>query len=745
MNSCLKISKACLSALIIGIFSALLCLIDSVQLLEQNHGLAWLYKLRGATTAPQELLIVTIDRESVASLHLSENPETWPRTYYAQLLDIINKKNPSLIAFNILFLEPRDPIIDNLLAKSIKSGKNVLLSNYLKHSDLPSANIKTISTEHLIEPLYALDQAALGAAPFILPKTFSTLKQFWSYKKSGGEITTFPVTVFQCYALKQAYPQIVSLLQLIDPTFAKNLPTSFTQLVTDYKAAVIAQKIQNTLTTKITSPDHLEKLLDTAAVSPDKARLIRSWFSFASHDTDHFYFNHYGDAKAIKTTSAHQAMSNLSFDPQLFDNKIVLIGFSENIEPEKNTGFYTDLSMSADDNNETISATEVAATAIANLIDNSWLKPLPPAQQLGLVLAWGLLLHIVFKNLKFRKAVIVCALLTVFYIAYVYYQFTYNYSWLPLVIPVAVQAPLQLALSGLLHYLSNKNQLNLFSNFVPKTVVQQANEKQGKLTIKDLNQLKYGVCMATDVGQYTTLSETLKATPLFGLINEYYDRVFKFVHNSNGIVSDVVGDSMVALWAHETPQLQDRINACNAALAIKLNVTEFNQLQSEKLPTRIGLNYGEMHIGIVGDKGHSEYRAVGDTVNTTNRIEGLNKTLGTDILASAAVVDGLSEFATREIGVFLLKGKKIPVTVFELLAKQEDLPANMSGLMAAFSHAVGLFQKREWQLALDAFLKIQDNFPNDGPSHFYVNYLTHKRGYLEKNTDQADITYIPIN
>ncbi|MGZ8947609.1 MAG: adenylate/guanylate cyclase domain-containing protein, partial [Methylococcaceae bacterium] len=140
----------------------------------------------------------------------------------------------------------------------------------------------------------------------------------------------------------------------------------------------------------------------------------------------------------------------------------------------------------------------------------------------------------------------------------------------------------------------------------------------------------------------------------------------------------------------------------------------------------MGLHFGEMRLGNVGAADHYEYRAIGDTVNTATRIEGLNKKLGTHILVSGNVIDALPDFFTREMGVFILPGKTLPITIFELtdlLSRAETRQAQLAQLFAA---ALRLFQHHQWPEALQAFNDIARHYPNDGPTRFYINYLQNR-------------------
>ncbi|NOT84824.1 MAG: adenylate/guanylate cyclase domain-containing protein [Methylococcaceae bacterium] len=739
-NACLKTVKALLSALLIGLLGALFSLTGAGLNIEEEVGLATLFRLRGALKSPNNVLIVSIDKASAEILHLPEDPEKWPRNYYAQLLENINRQNPALIAFNIYFGESRDKKNDTLLAQQIAQHKNVILSSRLKQVTLPAtASLKGVSYERVLNPIAILDTAALDVAPFPIPKNASTVKQFWTYKRSAGDIATFPVSVYQTYIFKIAYAEILQLLNKTDAALYAKFSTNLEPLSKNSKATDLSQEIQAAITKNPAFLTQLKQVLDDASFVAEKKQLLRAWLSLFGKP-ESLYLNYFGDTGTITTVPFYQALLPSSLKLNLFQQKVVLVGYSEDIEPEMNQGFYTVYSKPE---SQTVSHVELAATAVANLIRQSWFLPLAIPYQLSLLIGWGVLLMAVCCYWAYRVSVIVILALSIVYGVIAYLSFANLNVWLPLFIPLAIQMPLVLMLASVTQYFKDKlagqHLHKAFSYYLPDSVVMKLTNQAG---LDALNQaeLMQGVCLATDAGQYTTLSETLDPQVLHNLINTYYAVVFSQIKQHDGIISDVIGDASMAIWAKPQLDVQPRISACKAALAINAATEAFNQSQPYQLPTRLGLHYGEMRLGNVGAVDHFEYRAIGDTVNTASRIENLNKLLGTRILVSVSVINNLPDFYSREMGIFVLKGKTVPIRIFELLGRTEQLAEDWQSLTTQFSNALSLFQHYQWEAALAAFAQLSKQYPEDGPTQFYARYLQQNLAYLlAQSQNESDV------
>jgi adenylate cyclase len=297
-------------------------------------------------------------------------------------------------------------------------------------------------------------------------------------------------------------------------------------------------------------------------------------------------------------------------------------------------------------------------------------------------------------------------------------------AWLPLLIPLGVQAPLALFGGTLLNYRDARRERKrikeAFGYFLSDKIVDRIVETVGPLTAAD--QLVYGVCLVTDVEKYTTLAETMSPRELGQLMNEYYAELFKPVERLGGVVNEVVGDSMMAIWAGSSAETSMRRQACETALEILEAVERFNRARAGKpaLVTRFGLHSGQLLLGSIGASKHYEYQATGDMVNTASRIEGLSKYLGTRVLASEATVEGLTGFLTRPVGTFVLAGKSAAVPIVELGGSAENADPRRSLLYERFALALKAYESRAWHEAVRLFSEIIRSSPDDGPSQFYL-------------------------
>jgi adenylate cyclase len=309
------------------------------------------------------------------------------------------------------------------------------------------------------------------------------------------------------------------------------------------------------------------------------------------------------------------------------------------------------------------------------------------------------------------------------YALWAYLGFARAGFWYPLAIPLLLQTPVALLTAFVWRYVDSireqRKMKKAFEHYLPPEVVEKVARDITSITGE--NREMYGVCLYTDVEKFTSLSELMAPAELGVLMNRYFETMIRPVREHGGMVSNLAGDAMLATWASEAAEPGNRRRACTAALAIREAVGQLNETLGErKLPTRIGLHAGQLLLGNIGAMDHYEYSVLGDMVNTAARIQAVNRHLGTRVLASEQVIEGVDGLVTRELGCFLLAGKHSPVTLHELVGEDGGSDPVMLEGIAHFEQALHAYRRRDWERALRMFEDLLNSQPGDSTVRLYL-------------------------
>ncbi len=681
-------SKAVLLGLSVAAAGLLLAVIPLGAELEQDIGLAWLFAARGPLAPPRDVVVIAIDERSARDLGLQDRPSTWPRALHAELVRHLELAGARVVSFDLIFDAPGvKPEQDQVFADAIRSAGNVLLAESIRRDTLRIQGADaTSSASAVIEsralPIAVLHDAARGSAPFMLPKE-SRVDTYWTSLDDPGATPTLPVLAFQVFA------------DAALPPATRPAP------------------------------------VPSAKGPPSDRTLLGRYASGESR-----YLNFYGPPRTISTVSYSDVLSaarapspapDARAGDALYKDKAVFIGYAA-ATPAGQDRLRDDYrTVYSGANRLDLSGVEIAATAFGNLVEDRVIRPAGLPWHLAIVIVWGLALGSACRLARPVFAAFLVVAASAAYGAVALERFADAALWLPLIIPLGLQTSLALFAGVWLRYRDTKREREgikrAFGYFLPQNVVDQLSRNLGPMT--RANQVLFGACLATDAEKYTTLAEQTEPGRLGELMNEYYAHLFVPVERSRGVVADIVGDSMVAVWARTSPDTDVRRSACQATLDIVASLDGVNGSgggDSPSMRTRFGIHSGDMLFGNIGASGHYEYRAVGDIVNTASRIQGLNKVLDTRILASAQTVQGLDGFVVRPVGSFLLAGKAHAVSVVELLGRrgERDDTGTDRALCGDFALGLQAFCERRWNEAQAAFAHVLQNHPGDGPSRFYA-------------------------
>ncbi|MEA3230386.1 MAG: adenylate/guanylate cyclase domain-containing protein [Thermodesulfobacteriota bacterium] len=711
------------------ISGTILCLSPAGRYLEENMGLSILFKLRGTRTPPSEVAIIAIDQESARQLKLSPKSEKWPRSLHTEFLKHLAGVGAKVIAFDIIFREKRDESHDRALAESIKTAGNVVLVELMRREKIPVHSDSGQSTGQLeiikrVQPINRLKDVSAASAPFPIPKVPVKVSRYWAFISDAGNTPSLPIVTFQIFA-REAYGQLVELLRQTGLCIDE-LPLNDQLLLASGGVERVLRMIRDKFEADPGLADALIEKIPASAGASEKQggplldRLIRMYAAPDGH-----FLNYYGPPGTIHTISYHQLISRkenrwVVSDLSEFKGKAVFIGLSERQAPLKTDGFYTVYSQP---DGVDLNGVEIAATAFANILENKPVRPLSSYFQIGVLILCGCLLVLICSFSSNIAAAAGALTFCFFYLLVSRFYFKSGCIWLPVFTVIFFQAPLAFVVGILIRYTDvNKERKAIrdaFKFYLPPEIVDRIAIEKGKVT--GGGQMVHGAILCTDLEKYTSFSETTDPKSLNRLMHKYFETIFEPVQEHGGIISDLTGDSMMALWATKEPEISSRYRACESAVQICAALSGFwkNSELPVHLPTRIGIHYGHVHLGNVGAGNHYEYKITGDAVNTVSRIENLNKHLRTRTLVSADALKEVDGFLTRRVGTFLLSGKSKSVEVFELLDRFENATDRQKDLVRMFADGLNTYLDRSWEKALQAFELILNRFPDDGPTLLY--------------------------
>ncbi|MBI5464324.1 MAG: adenylate/guanylate cyclase domain-containing protein [Ignavibacteriales bacterium] len=447
-----------------------------------------------------------------------------------------------------------------------------------------------------------------------------------------------------------------------------------------------------------------------------------------------FMVNYYGPDKTFRYMPFSQVIDDSSFQTKdelevgeqinafdetltrLVKGKIVLIG---SVMPEERD--YHNTPLFKDDNgkkNYAMNGVEIHATVIQNLIDNNFIGRMDPAAEIAIVIVVAMTAFmglLVLKQAKFRHAWLVEIGVFLLMIALIFgvfefalFEFSSNNTLVSIVNP-SLAIVLAYLSAAVYQYLIERQQKALikgvFGHYLSPVVVNMlANDPDKAKLGGDRRELSV---FFSDIANFTTVSEAFKQPEgLVELLNEYLEEMTSVILKHEGTLDKYVGDAIIAFWNAPLPQKDHAYRSCVAALDMQKRLEvlrpKWKKEGRPELGARMGVNTGVMIVGNIGGKDRFDYTVIGDSVNLASRLEGANKQYHSNIMMSEFTYNHVKgKVVVRELDLIQVKGKTEPVRVYELLGLSDmKLTDNQKQSLELYHEGLKLYRERKWEEAI---------------------------------------------
>jgi len=206
-----------------------------------------------------------------------------------------------------------------------------------------------------------------------------------------------------------------------------------------------------------------------------------------------------------------------------------------------------------------------------------------------------------------------------------------------------------------------------YSRFLPEYVVKQMLENPDSFKLGGVSQTI--TILFADIRGFTRISEHAPPEKIVSLLNRYFSAMTDIIFAHGGTLDKYLGDGLMALFGAPTATPDDASNALNAAVAMQRRLLGINrELRDEgfaEIGVGMGLHTGEVVVGYIGSERRSEYTAIGDTVNTSSRLES-NAQGGEILISDATAKAARSRYTLKPREAIMVKNRQQPVMLWEV-------------------------------------------------------------------------------
>ena len=679
---------------------------------------------RGVEKPAPEVVLAVIDEKSVDT----EGRWPWPRSKLAALIDALSREGAKAIGFDIVFSEPDENTnlkflneferqIQTLRMEDGKIREFMQETKRTADNDLYLANtIREAKPSVVLGYFFHMSEIGLD---------FRVDEQQMKVQLNRIANSKYPLVVYQDKTM-MADPFITAYapqgnLEILSEV---SRGSGYFNMIPDPDGVVrwmpmiikCGQEIYSPLSLQTLwhSLDRPQMMARVAAYGVEGVKVGTRFIP--TDESGQMLINYLGPAKTFPHYSISDILARKT-PAGAFKDKIVLVGATAiGIYDLRNTPF-----------SAVYPGVEIHATVIDNILQNRFIhKPKWTRIYDGLaILILGCLIGFVTPRLGAIKAMAFALGLLVIHYFLTQWLFSHYRLWVNIVYPLLTGVLVYTALT-VYHYITEERERKkikgAFVQYVSGPVVEQMLKHPDKLKLggdkRDISVL------FSDIRGFTTISEGLTPEGLTHLLNEYLTAMTDVVFKYDGTLDKYMGDAVMAFYGAPLDQPDHPFRACNTALDWmeelgKLNV-KWGQEGKKPLDIGVGINTGPMMVGNMGSNQRFDYTVMGDNVNLGSRLEGANKNYQTNIIISEFTYERVKDqFVCMELDSVKVKGKTLPVRIFQLVGKN-DLPPLRKEAVRQFHRGLELYKQQKWDEAMEVFSAVTAMDKGVKPANLYI-------------------------
>ncbi|HCL00341.1 MAG TPA: hypothetical protein DHW42_09610 [Candidatus Marinimicrobia bacterium] len=644
---------------------------------------------------PEEAVIIAIDQNSLD--YFQNNLKLlwpWPREMYAVATEFLAHCGAKLIAYDIIFASPdierlnvQAEYSDLRFARAMEQAGDVILAAQLEDSS-------HYDNESLVDSMkYSIYYDGPERLVRQYPGATLPIRLFQESMAMPGAVNYFAEDDGVC--------RKIPLLYRYENSLIAHMAFAATMLYTGEKGIVF---------------DSLRHRLVVAnrSIPVDRSGNFEIFWYGAGGPGQTFKYVSF--AQLIDSYLALQNGETPLIPKDTFKDKAVFIGAT--------AAGLLDLKTTPFSPIEPYPGVEIYATLFSNIIRNEYIAHFKDSVWILGAAFVLLLLGMCWQQLSILKSSILSLL--------VFLAPLIGSVWLfqsqLLIFPV-VRSEIALILSVIavlvLNYLTEGREKALvkkvFNRYLHPAVVENITREPGRIEMggKEIE----ATVLFTDLQGFTGISELFTAHEIVQLLNDYFEKVENIIFRNNGMLDKYTGDGVMAIFGAPIESGNHAMQTCRAVIDFQ----KLSKMSIEKagkrvqLITRVGVNSGNLIVGNIGSKNRMDYTAIGDTVNLSARLEGVNKLYGTQNIISESTYEYVKEqIACREIDYIRVKGRDKPLRIFSVIGDLELIDNEIRELLSIHSKALQKYRQREYSEAINIFSVLLKRKPDDAVAKVFI-------------------------